>query len=259
MTGKYRVLIAFLALGCALLSAQTASAVAVSWTVVSSASTITFNTDIGPGFAKTVPQGVGIQGLPSDTAHFDGTISGDTDGVSTLTISSGAVDAIITGVWEPAIGGGLPGSDPADYGFDLVGFATGKAATRNILFDVAKAATPVVAGAWDADDVGLTITTGDLDFNTGLTGPGTTSIAGVASLTEPGVGSLVTVGITETLTIPILIIDSTSLDLSGIPVLITISGSIVATRTIPEPGTMVMLGIGAAMLVPVAVRRYRRR
>lgn len=259
MTGKIRFLIALIALAGVFVSAQTASAAPATWTVVSSASIVSFDADVGPGFTKTFPQGIGLQGLPSLSAHYGGTISGDVTGPM-LTISSAVLDAIVTGSWSPLPGGGV-GTADADYGAFLVGAVGGDAAIRDFVYNAdTLGPRPVVGTTWDATGVALDITSGTLDYLVpAFALAGSESLIGVMSSNSPSAGDLSTVGMTETLILPIVIFDSTSLDLSGIPVLLTITGTIVATRTIPEPGTFVMLGLGAALLLPAAVRRYRRR
>jgi hypothetical protein len=67
---------------------------------------------------------------------------------------------------------------------------------------------------------------------------------------SPGLFTITTVGLTETITIPVSTID----DFGGGTVLRSF-GVIVAERTIPEPSTLVLAGLGAIGLAYVARRR----
>jgi hypothetical protein len=59
----------------------------------------------------------------------------------------------------------------------------------------------------------------------------------------------------ETLFIPVTV--AIPFDDLGLPLTIAVTGQITATRVVPEPGTIAMLGAGLVGLVAVGRRRFR--
>ncbi len=251
VNGKVLLLVALFGVA---LNAPSATAGMVSWNVDSSASYIQVTTTFPNDIVTLVPQGPG-----ADQTNYQGTISGDLSGGS-ISLTSAALNALVNGTWQPIVGG-RDGSADADYGFTLGGLASGTAAFRNILFDVSGGPS-TIGGTGDFDATGyvLGITAGDLDYNAVVLGAslmGTTPLAGQSAPDASAIGNLSVSGITETLTLPINA--AFPLDVNGLVGTVSLSGTIVGVRTVPEPATFVLLGLAATVVAPVAVRRFRKR
>ncbi len=254
VNGKVQLLVALFAIAGVVLNTHSARAGLVSWNVDSSASYIQVTTTFPNDIVTLVPQGPG-----ADQTNYQGTISGDLSGGS-ISLASAALDALVNGSWQPIVGG-RDGSADADYGFTLGGLASGTAAFRYILFDVSGGPS-TISGTGDFDATGyvLGITAGDLDYNAVVLGAslmGTTPLAGQSAPDASAIGNLSVSGITETLTLPINA--AFPLDVNGLVGTVSLSGTIVGVRTVPEPATLVLLNLAAAVVAPVAVRRFRKR
>jgi hypothetical protein len=70
-------------------------------------------------------------------------------------------------------------------------------------------------------------------------------------------GTLLDLGGTLELTIPVSVI--VPVDVGGFILSAVLTGQIVATAVVPEPGTVALLAIGGVALVPLVARRGRRR
>lgn len=170
------------AIFCAINALLTASLMSapVTFNLVENESIITISGNVA-GFA------VSQQAAGSLVTHYTGTILADLT-ESTLHFTGGsAIDAKTNGVWQPMIGGGTsstPGSDPGDYGGQAnAGFATLKAAVRDVLLDVTTpAALPLNNGTFDASALTFkfpTNATSGFDYNAGALGRGNKKFGGL--------------------------------------------------------------------------------
>lgn len=200
----------------------------------------------------------------SDTTSLFGSISADVSGGNLTFLGGGDIQFALQGVDQQPLPLGLPGSAPAQYGFD-VAFQTlvsGTAALRNAIAEATSGAIAVAGGTFDATQVSLDMTAGSADLNlSGALGvQDRISVAGFSAANEEAVGSLVQAGNLVTLTLPVLVeLDLPAaqtgllLDLTGV-----FTGSITATAIVPEPGTMGLLSCGLIGLIVVGRRRFRK-
>ncbi len=219
---------AFLAVCLALTNASRAAT--VSYTINPDLSFLTMTGDV-IGTAIT-PQAAG-----ADIAYYQGTITGDlTAGV--LTFSGGSVIDALPNPAGPFQLNTLPGED--NYGV-LSGAIP--VAFRNILMDITTGTVQHgVAPAGMDLPVNFTINSplasGDDDDTT----PNTTAL----------LASLSTAGNVETLTIPILRNSG-----EGGALHIVLDGQLVASRVVPEPSSVALLGLGSVVSLGLAWRRRR--
>jgi hypothetical protein len=198
----------------------------------------------------------------------------------------------------PQIGGGTdnaPGSDPADYGvaislkaLGIFTAASGNAALRNAVADISQTGgilSQALIGApgtqtfTTTGGIGVALTGGDLDYNLkgavvlGNTVPnlyGTGTLAGAPiAVSTGGVGTLTTVILDPVrqieslmLTVPIKsTVTETITGSTPATIVIGLTGQVAAYATyqVPEPGSIVMLGMGGVALASVGYRRMRQR
>jgi hypothetical protein len=179
--------------------------------------------------------------------------------------------------------GGPAGSAPADLGvkvtlsalFGLISIPV-TAALRGTQADLMNTAAPIPLSAPGPSQtfptsglIGLATTAGNFDYSiisSLANAAGTTSIATTTyTPTTDGNGTLTTTavggGTQYTISIPIQVIVSTVIT-GSLPATIntTFTGSVAAYAFVPapEPGTLVLLGMGIVSLVPLGVRRWRR-
>ncbi|MBU6401573.1 MAG: hypothetical protein KGS61_14745 [Verrucomicrobia bacterium] len=148
------------------------------------------------------------QGPGSLTANYSGSIqTTQTPGTMQFTGQS-AIQALNSGSWEPK-SDGTTGSEPANYGAQAsAGFATAKAALRNIQLLLTSPAVTVVNGQFDSSSlvVGFpTNATSSLAYNvSGLfSQSGAKPLSGYATNNVTTLATLVTAGNQQTLTIPV--------------------------------------------------------
>jgi len=209
----------------------------------------------------TIPQSAG-----SDTTTLFGTLNADVIGTPTLgtiELTGGSDVQFNLQPVDPAPGPfGVAGTAPAQYGLfvNLAPFASGNAALRDAVAEATSAAPIAVAvGTFDAAEVIMEILTANLDYD--IAGSLLTEMDRAVLLNQvgpngPGVGTLSVAGLIETLFIPVNVV--IPFDDLGLPLTIEITGQITATRVIPEPGTIVMLGLGLVGLVTIGRRRYAK-
>lgn len=84
------------------------------------------------------------------TTSYTGIIEAEVTGANVLFWGGSVIAARTNGNWEPGPGG-VAGTAPGDYGGQVVNFfVNGKAALRNVLFDVTSDLLPVNAGGFDS-------------------------------------------------------------------------------------------------------------
>jgi hypothetical protein len=174
------------------------------------------------------------------TDAFSGSISGDLVG-STLTFSGGSS---ILGDENP-----LPPFDPAGAGVDVFGVsiaaigATG--AYRNFTFDVIGGS--VTHGVAPGGIPVFSMLSGSLDYFAPPLNPpnGTLAYTGqVVTNTASAPVSITQAGLTETLSLPVTLLVDRTPDSGPVE---TWTGTLVATRTIPEPGTALLASLVSAL------------
>jgi len=221
--------------------------------------------------------------------NVNGTLLTDFDpGLGTIqflnTPGTNLINGIDSGSYAP-LPDGSPGTAPGDFGArifantTLLLFFPGSTnvdiALRDVLYNMASGVLPIGGGgsvnttgvafgtengsaiAYRARDGGGTLG----PTLTSAIPPGASTLPPLAGVNTAAGGSVInTGGNNYQLTVPISIPISIPLDDTGLLVFkATITGTMVATATVPEPATFAMLGLGMAALAPVAVRRLRKR
>ncbi len=228
--------------------ANRASAAPVAYTIDSTMSSLTLVVTALP----VTPQAPG-----ADTTALGGTLSADlTAGV--LTFSGGSfIDALpnpvalllpatafnLAGKFGPSPAALAPGFIiGTEDNFGVVSAAFGPIAVRDVAWDIL--AGTVMDAAVPAGMSGIN-TAGSLD-NLGIdTTPSIVGSGWVQTTLLPA--SLTTVGNVETLVLPLKFTTSTTVS----------TGTIVATRMVPEPSTILLAGFGALGIAVVAWRKRK--
>jgi hypothetical protein len=178
------------------------------------------------------------QGTGSLTTTYTGSIRTDRGSNTVQFLSGSAIDANVSGNWQP-LANGQAGSAPADYGGRvsfLLGLVTANFAARNFVGDVSSGGLPVSGtGSFDLSTATVRFTDGNLAFRTSTGDFGAESVVGESG-TLSGTGSLTTQNVSggalETLSIPINssfvipVEDNTTVSL-------TLTGRLVATTMLP--------------------------
>ena len=198
----------------------------------------------------------------STTTSFAGTIVADRQPTSIGFPGGSSMDAALQPVNQQPRADATPGSAPADYGRTAAGpfGSTAFEAIRGLFLDVEDDTggfgIPLSGNTFASNDLVLAISSCDSDVIYGTSGV-ETSLSNKATSNGSGGGpsSVVVAGSTETLTLKF----STgaigySIFQSGDTTLI-FNGTIVATRSIPEPA----LGAAAGMIAAGFIARRRRR
>ncbi len=244
----HRVLAACLA---ASLITSGAAAFGDTFVIDSSLSTITITGNV-LGVIPIVAQTIG-----SNIGHFDGTINADVSG-GNITFNSALANGLLQpGPQMPGIGG-VAGSAPANVGLSI-GPGLGTVAIRNELISVSSGPTPLVGGTtFDLTALTLTIVTGTLDYNVpSFSQVGTSDLSDTTGMPTSGTGTLVG----DVLTIPVSVSFTFEISPGPPPQMATVNllGQLVATRVVPEPGTIALFGLGTVAIVTMGYRRRRKK
>ncbi len=231
------------------------------------ASAATFTIDSG---LSSLTLGASLSGSPvlfpqspgSLTDALGGTLDINfTPGTSVEFLGGGTVTFALQPV-DPSPGiNGVAGTAPGNYGGSvnaLGGLETGPAAGRDLLAELTSGVVPVAGIAFDATQLTLGLVQGFLDYNLSGLAPavGRSDISGNSALNGAPGGTATQVGLLQTITIPVSLlipIPVSSFTIDG-----SLTGTIVATRLVPEPGTVAMLGLGLIGLVAFGRRRFRK-
>ncbi len=204
---------------------------------------------------------INVNGNPVDADGFKANLSGNVDIDLTATtlsfLSSSSVHAIDTGSYLPGSPATPATPAPASFAitFPTSPFITPDAVgvTRNLTFSVASGSAHVLAGmgpsTFAVTGDTFAATSGVVDTNIGS--QYNASTLGSIANTAAAAGSLSLAGDVETLTVPVKL-NMQFMD-QGITITLNVEGSVVATRTVPVPGSLAVLGLGGL----VAIRRRR--
>ena len=171
---------------------------------------------------------------------YSGTIEGDLSG-GTLTFTSpnnSAIEGLPNGPFEPT-----------GTGVDNYGLALGDAVAAIRDLKMGAFQNMVTEGSSPLDTVMLLDVDGFVDSN--VQQRQTIDDPGLANTAEELV-KLTVVGNTEILEIPVV------LEVVGGGLVLNFTGKFVGNRTVPEPSTALLLGIGLVGLFAVGRRRFRR-
>jgi PEP-CTERM motif-containing protein len=178
----------------------------------------------------------------SYTGFVDATI-----GANTIQFNSASADANVSGIYQPAVGGGA-GLAPGDYGgqFTIAVFQ-GVFSIRDLVASLASNSTSLTGGTFDAGALMFSILSGSTDYNVSALGlMGSVSMIGETAQNGSGVGSIAIVNGVETMTVPI----DVTITLSAVntdDTVIHLSGNIVAISAVPEPSTWALLICGGGV------------
>lgn len=174
---------------------------------------------------------------------WDGTITGDLVG-GTLTFAGGSSVVALANPKGPF---GPAGFGVDNYGGQVPAF-TASAASRDMVFDFTSGS--VTHGVAAAGASTVTTLMGRSDYFVAPTTSGTSSFVGAIALNQsPGLVSIAQSAGLETLNLPLSVTYASS---SGL--VQTFTGTLVATRAVPEPTTAFLAAAGVAI---VATRRRR--
>jgi len=249
MKTAFRSLVAALVVGMSFGASQVNAA---TYTIDETLSSITI-TGSALGIIPIIAQSPG-----SNVAVIAGSIDASAGG-GFLTFTGGVADAVEKpGPFSPGpISGDPPVAGPnapADVALFLGNASTGRLALRDFAVSLSGSA-PLAGNDFDLTALTLTVTSGALDYRVNLLNLfGHEEIAGQTANPTEGTGLLVG----GTLTIPINVSIEFEVVEGDPPAMAVVNlvGQIVAT--IPEPGTVAMLGMGAIGLVAFGRRRLRK-
>lgn len=194
----------------------------------------------GLGFSTINPQASGAL-----TAPYGGTVVTDSD-LAQIVFMGGTFDAGEKGMYMPGPGAG-------DYGISATlpspeGQLLG--AIRNFQFAMFGAAMPLFNG-FDLSSVTVSATSGVFE-STVLP---TLDLSNAAATMVAGTGTLTEANQVRTLTLPIDLAFAKDIPNSSYSLEFSLSGTIIATRPIPEPASGALLLVGSGL---AALRRRRR-
>jgi hypothetical protein len=204
------------------------------------------------------------QSTGSLTTSYSGTIVADREATTIEFPGGSALNAAVSGNYFPD-NDGFDDTDPGDYGRTAPGpfGTTAFEAIRDLVFDLfddtsGLGATVAANGTFPSNSFGLEIDSGESDTIFGLGGNPDNSLVGKGTANSNGLGSssVVVNGDVETLTLKI----STgsigyNVSQTGDSTLL-FTGTIVATRIVPEPTALGLVAISAAGAL---LGRRRRR
>lgn len=221
-----------------------------------------------PTFSSTA------QATGSDRLSFSGTLYTDQTGGELDILATSDLDALLFNGGSTNLSpgsGGVPPTSPADAGLIVrqLGFNIGSAALRDIGVELTGGPMTITSGSFDPQPITATLLSGstlDYDVSPFLL----PSLVGSADLENESGDNETTTGGTltdmgggiEQIFIPLSFV--IPIDADGVTIDVVLSGQLTGytvgeLRMIPEPGTLVLLGTAMAGLVPLSVRRLRKR
>jgi hypothetical protein len=224
-----------------------------SLTIVQGSSPVTLS---GTVLGTTLQQ----QGTGSLTSTMTGTV-----GVSALDLvadqigfgtAGTAVTPANTGNWAP-LPGGASGTAPAQYGAKatVLVFVQVTAAIRGATFtidgDPTAALTPGAGNTYTFPATqNLTFTAGNIDYNAGSLGTGTTTLVGLSAANSPTSAATLTVTGANTYQLSYPVKATFNLTVTAgttsIPIVVNANGTLVATGTIAVPEPTTVFGVALA-------------
>jgi len=235
---QFRTLLAALALAA---TAAPICAAPISFQIKPAQSTLSLSGVIRGTGASFFPIGQPISG--SLATAYAGNLLVDSN-LTQIVFMGGNVDASINGNY-------LPGPSSADYGLTAsLPAPEGNllAAIRDFAMSFNGLATPLVSG-FDMSSVTVTAVGGTFESDKLAPLP----FAGATAAQVSGTGTLFSSGDLRTLSLPLTIGFSQEIPNSDYTLEFTLAGTLVATHTVPEPATGLLLAAGA-----VALTRRRR-
>jgi hypothetical protein len=213
--------------GAAILAASASTANAdITLSIVQTSSSLTLG-----GNVSGVP--ITAQSAGSLTARYTGpVVITDPPYSASFGVVSANAAAGITGNYSPLVGGAA-GSAPASYGgqANIIIVGNVPVAVRGLRLGMSSGSLALTAGSFPASGVTLSIIAGTADYNAGVFGTGTTTLSGLSSAAGSGAGTLAVSGTTGTFTLPVNATYNTTA--AGLPLTITVTGTLVATGTVP--------------------------
>jgi hypothetical protein len=195
----------------------------------------------------------------SDSTSLSGTVKIDLTATTIQFLTTADTQFALRPLAQAPQPGGAPGTAPAQYGLNLSipGVGGGVIAARNYLGDVTSPPIPLAGTTFDASQVTSNLVVGNTAYNlvvfgSPVVGSFDTNFPALNMLTA---GSLAFAAGTYTLTLPILVKGPVSL--AGFTVNDVYAGELVATATVPEPTSILLLALGACS--SLLFHRFGRR
>jgi hypothetical protein len=186
----------------------------------------------------------------SDITSLSGTFNADVTASTIQFLSTSNAQFALQNTPQSPLASGASGSSLAQYGLNLAinGVGGGVVAARNYVGDATSGVLPLTGGAFDGSQVNLNLATGTTSCNLTLLGSPVVGMidTNVAMANTLSGGTLAAVGGVYTLHLPVLVPDP--LVFNGVPLVFVYSGELVGTATVPEPASVLLAGLGLAML-----------
>ncbi|MBC8108116.1 MAG: hypothetical protein H7Z14_16135 [Anaerolineae bacterium] len=188
----------------------------------------------------------------STTTSYSGTILADV-GVATISFPGGSsINAANQAFSQQPGNEGNPGTALANYGIlaNLAPFGTGIAAIRGLVLDITSG-TINLGGTSIPSQQTLAVSSGNIDYSSAVAF-GRQDMSGNSASNAGTAGSLISSVGTSTLTIPVnfTITQST---ITTNDTILTVTGTLLATRPVPEPGSLA----GLTLFALASIRRQR--
>lgn len=185
---------------------------------------------------------------------YEGTIEAEVTGSDIVFLGGSVIAALTNGNWQPAAGGAA-GSAPANYGGQVVNlFVNGRAALRNVRFDLTSGVLPLNDGHYEAQELLFNFIPGGdsvIDYTYSITLGGSGNASQALYGTSPNAvstnGTLEVRGDETELTIPV--------DISGALTVVSLNdvqyrfrGQLVAAAAAPAPVEIHSFHVNAGQL-----------
>jgi hypothetical protein len=246
---RFAAVLSCAAAGMAMMFAARADAAVVQYTIDPTQSSLTITGTFGGDTGPTQ------QTSGSLTTSYSGFIDADRQASSIQILISSRMNAALQGSDQaPAPDGESTSDAPADYGRqgDVTFVSSqipGVEAFRDVLLDIDSAVEPISANSFDSD-FGLGFQTGTADWAFGGTAFGQEEFAGLGTSSTSATDSTVEIiGGVERLTLRINTGPITYTGAGTENSSVGFTGTIVATRAIPEPTSLAALAAGAGLLL----------